>query len=116
MAHEAPGRLDAVHDRHAQVHHDDVRPQSADGLDGRSPVGRLTDDLDVGLVGHDHPEARADQLLVVHQQDPDPVAHPAFPGWGSRGSHAATRKPRPTGPASRRPPNRAARSRIPMRP
>ena len=40
-------------------------------------VRRLADDLDVGLGIEDHPEAGADERLVVDDQDPD--GHAACP-------------------------------------
>ena len=40
-------------------------------VDRLAPVRRLADDLDVGLGVEDHPEAGADERLVVGDQDPD---------------------------------------------
>ena len=50
-------------------------------------VGGLADDLDVVLAFEDHPDAAADERLVVDDEDAD---HDAAP---SCGSCAATTKP-----------------------
>ena len=92
-----------------------------------SAVDRLADDLDVVLGVEDHPEAGADERLVVGDQDAD--AHAA--STGSRGaaaasaasaspcsgSRASTSKPPPgRGPACSSPPITRTRSRMPTRP
>lgn len=61
---DPPGRLDAVHPRHPDVHEDDVGPGTPDGRDRLGPVGRLGRHLDA-VGGEDHPEARTHQGLVV---------------------------------------------------
>ena len=92
--------------------------QPPDGVDRGLAVGRLADDLDVRLVREDHPEAGADELLVVDEEDAD--RHRQAPADGAVGRRSAggreTRNPPGTGPASKRPPNTATRSRIPIRP
>ena len=67
---QPPGRLDPVDLRHAHVHQDDVRRDAARQLDRLAPVGRLADDLEVGLRLEDHPEAGAHECLVVDDQHP----------------------------------------------
>jgi hypothetical protein len=65
------GRLDAVELGHPEIHEDDVgaaRPGQAHGL---APVTGLPDDVDFGLGGEKHPEAGADQGLVVDEQNPN---------------------------------------------
>ena len=59
---------------------------------GLVAVGRLADDLDVGMVLEHEPEAGAHERLVVGDQDADAHAPPI-------GSRAWTRKP----PLGRRP-------------
>ena len=105
------GRLQAVDDGHADVHEEDVRPLALRHRHRLAAVCGLPDDLDVRGGLQEDPEARADELLVVRDRDADHVARSRF------GISAATRKPPArSGPASRRPPCMAARSRIPMMP
>ena len=105
------GGLDAVDVGHADVHQDDVRPQLAGRGQGGGTVARLADNLELGLGAEEEPQPGAHQLLVVDQQHPDRHAG----SW--IGSRATTRKPPPgAGPASRSPPSRATRSRIPISP
>ncbi len=95
---DRPGRLEAVHLGHADVHQDDVGSLAHDEVDGLDAVGRLTDDLDVVGGAQQHGEPAAHERLVVGDGDAD---HPSAPN----GSRAATRKPPPTrGPASSVPP------------
>ena len=77
-------RLDAVEARHADVHEHDVRAERVGLGDGLVAVARLADDLDVRLGLEDHPEAGADEALVVCEQDADHRAEPS----GSRARSA----------------------------
>src|SRR4051794_18942911 len=106
---DAPRRLEPVELGHADVHQHDVWAQGAGLVDRLAPVGRLADDLDLGLRVEDHAEAGADERLVVDEEDAD---HPP----ASTGSIARSEKP-PSGrgPASSVPPYSATRSRIPTR-
>ncbi len=72
----------------------------------------LADDLQAGGLGDDHAQGRADEGLVVGEDDPDGHRTPA--GTGSR---AATRKP-PSGrgAAENSPCSRPTRSRMPSSP
>src|SRR6266542_2651236 len=70
-----PGRLEPVQPRHAHVHQHHVGLQAARGLHRLQPVGGLADNLDVSLRLQDHPEAGADQPLVVDHQNADHVSH-----------------------------------------
>src|SRR5262249_42623482 len=70
------GRLDSVHAGHPHVHQHHVGVQGLRHADPGRPVGGLTGHLDVGLGVEDHPEAQAEQGLVIDEQDPD---HPASP-------------------------------------
>src|ERR671914_709800 len=83
----------------------------ADDVYGFATIGCLADHADVGLRVEDHPEAAADECLVVGDDDAD---HGLAPSVGSR---AITRK-RPSGamPASSEPPYISARSRMPVNP
>src|SRR5205814_7097711 len=109
------GRLDPVEAGHADVHQHDVRPGPADHGEGVQPVGRLADDLDLGLAvdraRQDRPEALPDQRLVVGKYDADGHDRP------SSGNEAWTAQPPVgAGPAVTVPPTSATRSRIPASP
>jgi hypothetical protein len=80
---------------------------------GRDAVAGLRHDLHVALSLEDHPEARADERLVVDEGDADAHRSPSAARIGSR---ARTEKPEPSGPASNVPPSIATRSRIPTSP
>ena len=74
---DAPGRLEPVELGHADVHQDDGRVEARRLLDRLEAVARLGHDLDVLLVGEQHPEAGADHRLVVGDEHADrhaPVA------------------------------------------
>ena len=104
---DAPGRFQAVHARHPDVHQDDVGAQGGRRRAGLHTIGRLADHLDVVAAVEDRPEPEPDQLLVVNEQDAD--AHV--------GSTASTSKlPSSRGSARRWPPAALARSRSPMSP
>jgi hypothetical protein len=88
---EHPGRMprgreftrggDPVHDRHPDIHHDNVGldvPQESQGL---GSVSSLTDNGHVVLRGENDPEPCPHQLLVVDNNNPD---HPAPPGEAPR--------------------------------
>jgi hypothetical protein len=106
------GRFEAVHLGHADVHEDHVRAMTAYGLDRLDAGPRLGHDLDVVVDPENHGEAAAYQRLVVGDDDAD--AHVGSPLVGSR---AVSRKPPPgRGWASRLPPSRRARSRMPTMP
>jgi hypothetical protein len=76
LAEQSPRGFDPVHLRHAHVHQDDVRLQALGLGHCVTAVCRLADDLDVLLGLEDHPEARADERLVVDDQDADDAAVP----------------------------------------
>ena len=67
---DQPGRLDAVQLRHAYVHEHHVRIELPDEGDGLGSVGRFGYDFDAGLAFEDEPEAGAQELLVVGNEDP----------------------------------------------
>ena len=70
-AHDLLGRLDPVHLRHAQVHHDHVGPAPLGEGDRRLAVGGLADDADVRRAQEREPQAFADDLVVVGEEDGD---------------------------------------------
>ena len=69
---------------HADVHQHDVGVALRRQGNGLGAVTRLPDDLDVGLLGQDHPESEAEQLLVVGEEHPDGHALTAV-GIGPQG-------------------------------
>ena len=73
-------------------------------------VDRLAHDLEVVLGLDEHPQARADEVLVVGDEHAD-----AHAGTAARGSRAWTPKPG-TAPVLRSPPHAARRSAIPRSP
>ncbi len=108
------GCLDAVHARHADVHHHHIGVGVPDQLDRIGSGSGFAGHVDAGCLLDQHAQARTDQRLVVGQDDPD--GHRAGAGAGT-GSPAATRKPPPgRGPAEKSPPSSAARSRMPVIP
>src|SRR5690606_8906667 len=112
-AGQQPGGLDAVQDRHAHVHDDDVRAEPPGQLDRGAPVTALPGHGHVGLGVDDGRQAGADEGLVVADQDPDRRGHAGVP----TGIRARTRKPPSSRrPASKSPPRTPTRSRRPARP
>lgn len=111
-AGQQAGGLQAVEDRHADVHQDDVRPY----LPGESyrgpPVPALARHLHVGLGADDGDQRGADQHLVVADQDPDRCAHEGLPGMRAR----TVKPPSVPCPALKSPPRTWTRSRSPVRP
>ena len=65
------GGLDAVEVGHADVHQHDLGMQSPRCLDGLCAVARFCDHLEVRFGVQDDPEASADKLLIVGDQDAD---------------------------------------------
>src|SRR5262249_37936153 len=106
-----PSGLDAVEPRHPHVHQDHIRVERVCELERLDPVRGLADELDVGAGVEDHPEAAANERLVVGDEDADAQ------GASESGKRAATAKPPPgAGPADSEPPKTPTRSRIPIRP
>ena len=73
------GRLDAVHDRHRDVHQDHVRLQRERLLDGLLAVAGAADDLDLRLGGQDRLERLGEETMVVGDQDANLAAWVAAP-------------------------------------
>ena len=71
VARDPPGRLEAVHHRHPNVHQHHVGPFAGGECNRLGAVARLADHLDVGLAGEQHREAAADERLVVGDHDSD---------------------------------------------
>ena len=80
------GCLDAVHARHADVHDDHVGAGVPGELDRLGSGSGLAGHVDVGCLLDQHAQARADQRLVVGQDDPD--GHRAGAGSGQPGGDA----------------------------
>jgi hypothetical protein len=76
--HDAPGRLDAIEARHAEVHHRDVRCVRGHQSHRLFPVVRLTDHLDPGEL-EDEPQPAPD-----HRLDPPVVSPRAQPVYAQR--------------------------------
>ena len=91
---------------------DEVGAQLERHGDRLGPVGRLADDLEVGLGGEDPAHAVADDGVVVGDEDASPSA-----AWSRAGISRRTRVPR-VGPlpTHSRPWTSSARSRIPVMP
>ena len=133
---DPPGRLQAVHLRHPDVHQHDVRPVLERGRDRLPAVRRLGHHRDARRA-QDQPEPAADQRLVVRDDHPgarlvaaltaaspgigpsgtgqprSPACPPADPPAGSSPAPASRRRARP---ASSSPPYRPIRSRSPISP
>jgi hypothetical protein len=84
--HDRSRRLNAVHARHPDVHHDDVRVAPAGQLDRGRAVGGLADDSDAFLLFQDHAEALAQERLVVNEDDRDRVCARRTIAHGASGS------------------------------
>ena len=107
---DAPGRLDAVDDRHLDVDERDVGQVLPGQCQALAAVGGLGHHLDVVLDVEQRAESAADERLVVDQQDTDHDVR-------STGSSAWTVKPPSLrGSARSRPPRAVTRSRIPSSP
>ncbi len=70
---DATRRFDPDELRHADVHQHDVRDQFDRELHRFFPVGRFTDELEVGFVREDRAHGLPEQGVVVGDQDPDAV-------------------------------------------
>src|SRR5579862_292963 len=107
---ELGGGLDPVESGHADVHQDDVRVQSARLGQCLASVPGLARHAEIWFGFQQHPQALADQVLVVGDQDADHVGSPI-------GRRAVTVNPPPgRGSARSSPPNTATRSRMPASP
>ena len=96
------GRLEPVHDRHADVHEHDVGLELAHQRHRLGAVLALADDLEVWGGVHEQAERPAHERLVVHHDDPHRRAHGDPAAYGSV---RVTRNPPPgRGPASKLPP------------
>ncbi len=65
------GRGKPVHDRHAEIHQDDVGTKFAILLECFLTVRRLTDHLQIGFGREECHETGADEWMVVGGEDPD---------------------------------------------
>jgi hypothetical protein len=69
--HESSGRVDAVEVWHADIHQYDFRPERSGRLDRFVPVSGLADHFEIGFGPENHAEARADERLIICDQDTD---------------------------------------------
>ena len=60
-------RLDPVHQRHADVHQDDIGLQRADGAHDLAAMPALADDQKPERLTEDRAKAGPDQILVVDE-------------------------------------------------
>ncbi len=107
---EEARRLDAIHDRHADVHQHHVRSELPRQRHGLQTVRSLPHDREAGARLDNQPKADAHQRLVVGDQHRDGHRY-------SSGSRTRTANPpSATTPVVRSPWKRATRSRIPISP
>jgi hypothetical protein len=76
---DVAGGFQAVQSRHADVHQDHVGSGAPDRVDGFRAVGRLGDHVDA-VCREDHPEAGADQCLVIGDHHARRAGHEASKG------------------------------------
>jgi hypothetical protein len=69
------GRRDTVEDRHPYVHQDYVRLEPPGQCDGLLTGTGLAHHKEIRLGVDEHPEAAAQQRLVVRHQHPDRLSH-----------------------------------------
>src|SRR5262249_9949656 len=110
------GGGDSVEAGHPHIHEHEVGAKRAGALDGRAAVSGLADDLDALVAREDGFQARAHEVVVVDEEDPNRrLRHAASsPPWYGR--RARTRNAAPSRDASRAPPRSDARSRMPRIP
>ena len=66
---DLPHQLDPFHHRHPQVDERDVGMVSLEGDDAVGAVAGLGDDFEIRLLVDDVGDARAQQRVIVHEQD-----------------------------------------------
>lgn len=69
---------DPVHLGHRQIHEDDVRFQAARHLYGLPAIGRLAEQLEVGVDAEERPQPLADHLMIVGDEQTDGHGSPRF--------------------------------------
>ena len=75
MLAEQLHRGQSVNARHTQVHQDDVGMVCVNRCEDFAAVARLADDVESLRAGQHHPQTGAHERVVVHNQDPDALAH-----------------------------------------
>jgi hypothetical protein len=68
-----PARLDAAALRHPDVHEHDIGQRFAGHGHRLGPVARLSDHVNVVLLGEDHLQAAAEQRMIIRDQHPDGI-------------------------------------------
>ena len=71
LGEDAARRLDAIEDRHVEIHEHDIRGQQAALLEGLGAVGRHAHELDLLERGDEPSEPVADDAMVVRQDHAD---------------------------------------------
>ena len=72
---QRPGRDQAVHPGHRDIHHDDVRLQRFRLLEDVIAVSRLADDSHVGLTVDQQLQSLAHGRVVVREKDAERARH-----------------------------------------
>src|SRR5439155_12206283 len=67
LLRQPPRGLDAVEDRHADVHQDDIGSSTENLIDRLRSVGRLADDVQLGIGFDDSSQPGPHERLVVRE-------------------------------------------------
>ncbi len=68
MLLDAPGRFDAVHLGHINIHHDHVGVELLSEFHRFRPVPRFANHFEMLVGGHNAPQAFAHEGMIVHKQ------------------------------------------------
>ena len=98
VAAHVAGRLDTSHARHVQIHDHDVRRVLAHDLERLRPARGLADDVDALLL-EQVAQTRAEQVVIVHEQDADVMGLLIRPGALSRSYVRLSPRANPLGAA-----------------
>src|SRR6185437_256161 len=116
-----PGRIEALEQRHRNVHQDNIRAQSVRHFDGLQPVEGFTDNVDIRLRRQNGLHPFAEQRMIVANEYAQFIVHRETPP--ASGKSTSIRVPRrpPSGLAGHDctwtfPPSTAMRSRMAVRP
>jgi len=74
LGFDDPGGIDAIHDRHADVHQHNVWSELFDCLDSTKPVLCFTDNFQMGIFPNDIDDGLSVMLVVIDNNNTD---------WGS---------------------------------
>src|ERR1700758_3854205 len=70
-ARDFMGSLNAVHSRHGQIHHNDVRGGLIDLTHRFETVGSFSANTPAGMFLDDSANQAPDGLIIIHDQNPD---------------------------------------------